>query len=128
MTFDTTVSRAELTDIVEDYGLGSVTALSPLPLGPVNGGYCLETPRGRHLLRVEAGKGGLEVKGELALLLSLRKHGLPCPQPLTDRRGRVYRESRGQCVSLSRWLDSNAKRPDQLPATRLETVGRALAE
>jgi len=128
MSFDTTMSRTELTDILEDYGLGTVTALSPLPLGPVNGGYCLQTPRGRHLLRVETGKGELDVKRELDLLVYLRKHGLPCPQPVTDRKGRLYRESRGQCVSVYRWVDSNAKRPDRLTATRLEAVGRALAE
>jgi homoserine kinase type II len=128
MTFDPAVSTTELTDIVEDYGLGSVTAVSPLPLGRVNGSYCLETPRGRHLLRVETGKGELDVKRELDLLIYLRKHGLPCPHPLTDRKGRVYRENRGQCVSLYRWLDLHAKRADRLTAARLETVGRALAE
>jgi homoserine kinase type II len=128
MTLDTAVDRTELTDIAEDYGLGTITAVSPIPLGPVNGSYCLETPRGRHLLRVEKEKGELDVKRELDLLVYLRKHGLPCPQPLTDRKGRLYRESGGQCVSLYRWLDPHAKRPDRLTATRLETVGRALAE
>jgi len=128
MSFDTAVSRTELTDIVEDYGLGAVTGVSPVGLGPVNGSYCLETNRGRHLLRVDTGKGELDVKRELDLLVYLRKHGLPCPQPLTDRKGRLYRESRGQCVSLYRWLDPHAKRADRLTAPRLETVGRALAE
>ena len=128
MTLDTAFSRTELGDILEDYGLGAVTALSPLPLGPANGSYCLETHRGRHLLRVDAAKGELDVKRELDLLVYLRKHGLPCPQPVADRKGRLYRESRGQCVSLYRWLDPRTPRPDRLTAPRLENVGRALAD
>ncbi len=128
MTLNATISSTELFDIAQDYGLGSVTGLSPLPLSPVTGSYCLETPRGRHLLRVEATKGELDLKRELDLLVYLRKHGLPCPQPLADRKGRLYREARGQCLSLFRWLDTQAKRPDRLTTARLENVGRALAD
>ena len=60
-----------------------------MPHGSVNNSnYCLETPRGRYLLRIDEVKGELDVKRELDLLLYLRKHGFPCPQPLADRKGR----------------------------------------
>ena len=71
-------------------GHGAVAA--PAGLGEHN--YCLETPRGRHLLRIDEVKGELDVKRELDLLVYLRKHGFPCPQPLADRRALVPRESR----------------------------------
>ncbi len=128
MAVYTELSKTELADIVEDYGLVKLTALSPIAQGSVNTNFCLETPRGRHLLRIDEVKGELDVKRELDLLVYLRKHGYPCPQPVADRKGRWYRENRGKCVSVYRWLDGQIVRPDRLTAPRVENVGRALAD
>jgi homoserine kinase type II len=128
MAVYTALSKPEIADITEDYGLAKVTAIVPIPHGSVNTNYCLETPRGRHLLRIDEVKGELDVKRELDLLVYLRKHGFPCPQPIADRKGRWYRESRGKCVSLYRWVDGQIGQPDRLNAARLENVGRALAD
>jgi len=128
MAVYTDLSKTELADIVEDYGLAKLTAVSQIPAGSVNTNYCLETPRGRHLVRVDAVKGELEVKRELDLLVYLRKYGFPCPQPVADRKGRWYRESGGRCVSVYRWSDGQVVPLDRLTAPRLENVGRALAD
>jgi homoserine kinase type II len=128
MAVSTELSKTELADIVEDYGLAKLIAVSAIPPDCVNTTYCLETPRGRHLLRIDAVKGELDVKRELDLLVYLRKHGFPCPQPVADRKGRWYRESRGRCVSVYRWHDGQVVRHDRLTAPRLENVGRALAD
>jgi homoserine kinase type II len=128
MAVYTELSKTELADIVEDYGLARIAALSPIRQGSVNTNYCLETPRGRHLLRIDEVKGELDVKRELDLLVYLRKHGFPCPQPIADRKGRWYRESRGKCLSLYRWQDGQLVPPDRLTQARLEAVGRALAD
>jgi homoserine kinase type II len=128
MAVYTDLSKTELADIVEDYGLVKLTAVSAIPHGSVNTNYCLETSRGRHLMRIDEVKGELEVKRELDLLVYLRKHGFPCPHPVADRKGRWYRESRGKCVSVYRWYDGQIVRPDRLTAPRLENVGRALAD
>jgi len=128
MAVYTELSKPELADIVEDYSLVRLTAVSPIPHGSVNSNYCLETPRGRHVLRVDEVKGELDVKRELDLLVYLRKHGFPCPQPVADRKGRWYRESRGKCVSIYRWQDGQVVPAEHLTPARLENVGRALAD
>ncbi|MGH9389126.1 MAG: homoserine kinase, partial [Vicinamibacteria bacterium] len=73
-------------------------------------------------------KGELEVKRELDLLLFLRKHGFPCPQPVADRKGRYYRESGGKCLSVYRYYDGRIVRPERLTAGQLESIGRVLAD
>jgi len=128
MAVYTALSKTEVADIVEDYGLAKLTALTAIAEGSVNSNFCLETQRGRFLLRIDEVKGELDVKRELDLLVYLRKHGFQCPQPVTDRKGRLYRESRGKCLSLYRWLDGQVVRPDRLTSPRLENVGRALAD
>ena len=128
MAVYTQLSKAELADVVDDYGLVKLIAVSGIPNGSVNTNYRLETPRGRHLLRIDEVKGELDVKRELDFLVYLRKHGFPCPQPLADRKGRLYRESGGKCLSVYRWLDGQLVPADSLGTPRLETVGRALAD
>jgi len=128
MAVYTQLSKSQLADIVEDYGLVKLVAASGIPTGSVNTNYCLETARGRHLLRIDEVKGELDVKRELDFLVYLRKYGFPCPQPIADRKGRWYRESGGKCLSLYRWLDGQLVPADRLGTPRLETVGRALAD
>src|SRR5690348_13159287 len=96
MAVYTVLDKRELAEVVEDYGLVKLNAANGVANGSVNTTYLLETPRGKHLLRVDEVKGELEVKRELDLLLFLRKHGFPCPQPLADRKGRHYREHRSE--------------------------------
>ena len=89
MAVYTELDKHEVAEVVEDYGLVKLIAATGIPSGSVNTNYLLETARGKHLLRVDEVKGELEVKRELDLLLFLRKHGFPCPQPLADRKGRL---------------------------------------
>ena len=53
MAVYTALSKTEIADIVEDFGLAKVTALSAIAEGSVNSNYCLETQRGRYLLRID---------------------------------------------------------------------------
>jgi len=128
MAVYTELDRHELTEITEDYGLVRLLSSSGIPSGSVNTNYLLETARGRHLLRVDEVKGELEVKRELDLLLFLRKHGFPCPQPLADRKGRYYRETGGKCFSVYRYYDGHVVPSERLTTGQLESIGRALAD
>src|SRR5438477_36072 len=92
MAVYTELGTRELAEIVDDYGLAKLLAASGIAAGSVNTSYLLETARGKHLLRIDEVKSELEVKRELDLLLFLRKHGFPCPQPIADRKGRHHRE------------------------------------
>ena len=101
MAVYTELDKRELAEIVEDYGLVKLLGATGIPNGSVNTNYLLETARGKHLIRIDEVKSELEVKRELDLLLFLRKHGFPCPQPLADRKGRHYREAAGPSLRVS---------------------------
>ncbi len=128
MAVYTEVDTRVLAEIVEDYGLVRLISSSGVAAGSVNSSYLLETARGKHLLRVEEVKSELEVKRELDLLLFLRKHGFPCPQPLADRKGRHHRESGGKTLTLYRWVDGHTVTPQRLTLAQIENVGRLLAD
>ena len=80
MAVYTVIEKHDLAELVEDLGLERLDSAHGIPQGSVNTHYLLETPRGRHLLRIDEVKTELEVKRELDLLLFLRRHGFPCPQ------------------------------------------------
>jgi homoserine kinase type II len=128
MAVYTALDRATITELVDDYGLGPLEGWNGIPTGSVNSNYVLETGRGRHLLRIEEVKAELDVKRELDLLLFLRRQGFFCPQPVADRKGRYYRDLGGKCASLYRWVDGGVLKAEEIDATRLEQVGRGLAE
>ena len=128
MAVYTVLDKRELAQVVEDHGLVKLLAAHGVAAGSVNTTYLLETARGKHLLRVDEVKGELEVKRELDLLLFLRKHNFPCPQPLSDRKGRHYRQSGGKCLSVYRWYDGQALCPERISTGQLENIGRVLAD
>jgi len=86
MAVYTALDKGALDELIDDYGLVRLTASHAVTTGSVNSNYVLETPRGKHLLRIDEVKGELDVKRELDLLLFLRKQGFPCPQPVADRK------------------------------------------
>ena len=128
MAVYTALDKGALGELIEDYGLVRVTASHGIAAGSVNTNYVLETPRGKHLLRIDEVKGELDVKRELDLLLFLRKLGFPCPQPVADRKGRYYHELGGKCVSLYRYIEGRVVPVERLTNERLEQAGRLLAE
>jgi homoserine kinase type II len=128
MAVYTPIDKKHLSEIAEDYNLGKLSACTGITAGSVNTNYLLETSRGKILLRIDEVKNELDVKRELDLILFLRKHAFPCPQPLADIRNHHYRELSGKYVTLYRWIDGKPALGDRLTPVRLETVGRALAD
>ena len=128
MAVYTLIQRHDLAELVEDYGLVKLLGSHGIATGSVNTNYLLETARGWYLLRIDEVKSELDVKRELELLLFLRKHGFPCPQPLSDRKGRFHREVKGKWLSVYRWADGHVLRPERLTLGQLENVGRLLAD
>jgi len=127
MAVYTLLDREELVQIVEDYGLGRLLLSDGVARGSVNTHYLLNTSRGKFLLKIDEVKSELEVKREIDLLVFLRKHAFPCPQPLSDRKGRQYREIGGKCISLYRHIEGQSYGPDDLTLNQLESIGRDLA-
>ena len=127
MAVYTLIDREELAQIVEDYGLGKLLVSDGVARGSVNTHYLLNTARGKFLLKIDEVKSELEVKREIDLLMFLRKHAFPCPQPLPDRKGRQYRELGGKCISLYRHIDGDTFDCGRVSLEQLEDVGRELA-
>ncbi len=128
MAVYTLIDRAELDEIVEDYALGKMVVSDGVARGSVNTHYLLNTVRGKFLLKIDEVKSELEVKREIDLLLFLKKHAFPCPQPLPDRKGRQYRELGGKCISLYRHIEGDVVDSEDLTLTQLENLGRVLAD
>ncbi len=127
MAVYTLIDREELARIVEDYGLGKLLVSDGVASGSINTHYFLNTARGKYLLKIDEVKSELEVKREIDLLLFLRKHAFPCPQPLSDRKGRQYRDLGGKCISLYRHIEGNTFDSSEFSSGQLEDVGREFA-
>lgn len=127
MAVYTLIDRDELSQIVDDYGLGKLLVSDGIARCSVNTHYLLNTARGKFLLKVDEVKSELEVKREIDLLTFLRKHAFPCPQPLTDRKNRQYRELGGKCISLYKHIEGDTLDAERLTMGQLEDAGRELA-
>jgi homoserine kinase type II len=128
MAANTQVTKKDANALAADYGLPKVLSVRVVREGSVNSHYLLETGRGRFIVKIDEVKSEIEVKRELDLLLFLRKHGFPCPGPLSDRRGRHCREWDGKQLSVYRHVDGHAVDPEDLTGGQLENIGRVMAE
>lgn len=128
MSAYTQLSKKEATELAGEYGLPKVSAVRALADGATSTQYLLETSKGRFLVKIEEVKSEIEVKRELDLLLFLRKHGLPCPVPLADARGRHCRDWDGKQLSVYKHTDARRIRAEKLTAGQLENIGRVLAD
>jgi homoserine kinase type II len=126
MAVYTDLSETELSQVVQDYGFVRLTGSRGIRSGSVNTHYLLETGKGKFFLKVDEIKSEGEVKREIDLLLFLRKHGFPCPEPVPDRKGRHYRDCGGKCLSLYRYIDGHVLGTKHA-AAQIENAGRALA-
>jgi homoserine kinase type II len=124
----TELNKAFLEELAEDYNFGRIASVNGIPEGSVNSNYLLEAGKGRFLLRIDEVKSESEVKREIDLLVFLRKHSFPCPNPVQDRMGRYYRDYGNKCVSLFRYHEGRVLPVAKLRPSHLETIGHALGE
>jgi homoserine kinase type II len=128
MTAEIKISRKDLNEIAADYGFPRVTGVHQSHDASDNALYAVETAKGKFVAKIDVVKSEIEVKRELDLLLFLRKHGFPCPVPLTDRRGRHYRDWQGRSLFVYRHVEGRRIEPEELTAAQLENVGRVLGD
>jgi homoserine kinase type II len=130
---DGQVDRQTLAAIAEDYGLGKLQSVAPAPPAwsrPANHALnlLLDSGRGKSIFRFDGLRGEIEVKREIDLLLFLRKHGFPCPQPLADRKSRHYRDLEGRSLVAYKHIDGRQIEADNLKLAQIESIGRVLAD
>lgn len=127
------LDRGAIAAIAEDYGLGKLNGFAPAPPAwSAQAGssrhFLLEAGRGKSILRFDGLRGEIEVKREIDLLLFLRKHGFPCPQPIADRKSRLYRDFAGQSLIAYKHIDGRQVETSRLTLAQVESIGRVLAE
>ena len=130
---DLAVGKREIEEISEEYGLGRVSNVEPAPAGWLGHtsdqqNFLVDAGKGRYILRFDGGRGELDVKREVDLLLFLRKHGFPCPQPVPDRKNRHYRSFGGTCLIAFNHIEGEPQEVTTLDLAAIESLGRALAE
>ena len=127
MAVYTVLGRGTLKGVAACHGLGKLAKATGVPAGSVNTHYLLETSKGKFFLKIDEVKGRPEAQRELDLLLFLREHRFPCPQPLADRQGHYFHDYAGKVLSVYPRLSGRAFSEAELTTAHLEQVGQILA-
>lgn len=130
---DGPLDRRAIAAIADEYGLGKVLSVALAPPAWSRAAnhelnLLVDAGRGKSILRFDELRGELDVKREIDLLLFLRKHGFPCPQPLADRKSRHYRDLDGRCLIAFKHIDGRPVQVDRLSLAQVEAIGRVLAD
>ncbi|MDD2740698.1 MAG: homoserine kinase [Rhodocyclaceae bacterium] len=154
MSVYTTVGRAELATWLEPLALGALSDFAGIAAGMQNSNYFVTAGGVRRVLTVFEHLTPTQLDFYLALMAHLAARGIPCPQPVADPEGRLWRRLAGkpaallsclpgvdieaasaeQCSLLGQMLahlhlaaaDFSQPLPNPCGADWRETVGRAL--
>lgn len=127
MAIYTTLTKKDISGIVEEFALGDLVSFSGVKNGSVNTHYLIETKRGRFFAKIDEVKSEVEVKQELDLLFHLRKQSFPCLQPLKGKTGRLYMAVEGKYLTVSRYVEGNEIAVEALTSVQLNALGHTLA-
>lgn len=122
------IAKKEFNELIAEYGLPKLNQIKELSSSNSAAEVLLETAKGKFVARFDTAKSEMEFKRELDLLHFLRKHNFPCVIPLTDRRGRHYREVEGAILSVYRPIDGRSIDPEELTLAQIESVGRVMSD
>lgn len=125
MAVFTTVSREELARWLQSFDLGELLGFEGIASGIENTNYFVDLTRGRFVLTLFERLSPQELPFYLELMKHLAAHGIACPDPLADRKGRLLSSLNGKPAALVTRLAGKA-RMDPGPA-HCALVGEALA-
>jgi homoserine kinase type II len=100
MSVYTRVSPAALEDWLRDYPVGALQDLQPIAAGIENSNYFVTTAAGRFVLTLFEKLQPAELPFYLGLMAHLAGRGIPCPQPIADRHGRIFAMLCGKPATL----------------------------
>lgn len=123
----TTLSWAELADIVSYYAIGEPTLLEEMPGGFGNSNFKLTTTEGTFLLKICDEKNAAELQMQIELLARLQEHAYPTAYPILQKSGEaVHVSASTECgVMLFPFLPGGTPR---LSPKVLSQIGEALAK
>lgn len=126
MAVYTTLSAAQLGELIAQYDVGELISAKGIAEGVSNSNWLVETSRGRFILTMyEARVAVDDLPFFLGLLDHLSARGSPVPRTIHDRAGAPFRMIGGKAVALIEFLPGVSV--DEANAAQAHAVGRALA-
>lgn len=100
MAVFTSLAPAEVASFLAGYELGTLTELSGIASGIENTNYFVTTTAGAFVLTLFERLHASDLPFYLRLMHHLAAHGVPVPDPMADRQGRVLQELKGKPAAL----------------------------
>jgi len=125
MAVFTPVSLPELEHWIAPFDLGRVVAFEGIASGIENSNFFVDTQRGRYVLTLFERLAAGQLPFYLGLMHHLAARGIPCPDPVADRDGRLFGTLNGKPAALvTRLRGTVVVAPDE---THCAEVGALLA-
>jgi homoserine kinase type II len=127
----TRLGDAEVVEVVRAFDLGALSAFEPIAAGTINSNFDVVTDRGRWFVRVNEGKGEVDVAWEARLVAALAAGGLATPAPVVAHDGRPYApltSVKGKWVSVFAWRPGHHLAATEITPEIAFALGAALAE
>ena len=121
----TTLSPAELADIVLHYAIGTPVKFEEIPWGFGNSNFKLTTTDGTFLLKICDEKNLIELQQQIALLEHLRQHAYPTVYPILQKNGNALFVTPNYHVMIYPFLEGGTPQSSQQTLTQ---IGEALAK
>jgi homoserine kinase type II len=126
MAVYTTLSAAELAELIAHYDVGELISAKGIAEGVSNSNWLIETSRGRFILTMYEHRVAVEdLPFFLGLLDHLSARGSPVPRTIHDRTGAAFRMIGEKAVALIEFLPGVSVEPPSPEQAR--AVGAALA-
>ena len=108
MAVFTVVSQEELQQWLARYDAGALLSAEAIASGIENTNYFVDTARGRWVLTLVERLPTERLPFHLELMKHLASRGIPCPEPLADREGRLWSLLNGKPATLVTRLSSKS--------------------
>ncbi len=126
MAVFTSVSAAELAAWLNEYSLGRLLEMHGISSGIENTNYFVTTSNGRFVLTLFEILGSDELPFYLNLMAHLARHGIPCPNPVANRRNQFLGTLKGKPACIVTRL--NGKSTTTPNNAHCASVGAMLAQ
>jgi homoserine kinase type II len=120
------LEAADITTILQAFGVGGYQRHSPIAVGTINTNVRVETAAGPVFLRINEGKTRDDVELEADIVSWLAARGVPTPQPHRTPSGAAFADWNGQLASLFPWVAGRTLARAELTPGHGAAVGRAL--
>jgi len=126
MAVYTSLTAAELTDLLSHYDVGELVAFTPISAGIENSNYAVTTSQGEYVLTLFENHAPDEVRNFVRLARHLGTKAVCVPSPVEDARGTWLHSLKNKPTILCQRFSGS--HPDQLSTAQCEAIGRELAE